>query len=271
MAARALKLFAIVIVCSALVDADTSSASPIAVRYREGLVHGFLILSTLDGEPLAHGDLTQISRGDRVTAHVVFRFKDGSINDETTIFSQRGTFRLLSYRVEQKGPAFRDPLEMLIDSSSNQVTVHYTEDGKEKIAKDQKRLPSDIANGLLFTLLKNIQPGQLPIKASMVVATPKPRLVKLAINRQGEETFTIGDSKLAAIHYDVKVELGGVAGTIAPLVGKEPPDIHVWMLGGEAPVIVKSEGPLFAGGPIWRIELTSPVWSSSDPARKQQN
>jgi hypothetical protein len=271
MAASALKLFAIVIVCSALVDADAPFASPIAVRYREGLVHGFLVLSTLDGVPLAHGDLTQVSRGDRVTTHLVFRFKDGSVHDETTVFSQRGNFRLLSYRVEQTGSAFRDPLEMSIDSSSNQVTVRYTEDGKEKIANDQKRLPSDIANGLLFTLLKNIQPGQLPIKASMVVATPKPRLVKLAINRQGEETFTVGDSKLTAIHYIMKVEIGGVAGTIAPLVGKEPPDIHIWMLGGEAPVIVKSEGPLFAGGPIWRIELTSPVWRSSDSARKEQN
>lgn len=271
MAARALKLFVVVLVCSALVAADAPSATPIAVRYREGLVHGFLLLSALDGEPLAHGELTQFSRGDRVTTHVVFRFKDGSFEDETTVFSQRGTFRLLSYRVEQKGPAFRFPLEMSVDRLSNQTTVHYTEDGKEKIAHDQKRLPPDIANGLLFTLLKNIQPGELPITASMEVATPKPRLVKLAINRQGEETFTLGDSKLAAIHYVIKVEIGGVAGTIAPLVGKQPPDIHVWILGGEAPVFVKSEGPLFAGGPVWRIELTSPVWHSSDSARKQQN
>jgi len=210
-------------------------------------------------------------RGDRVTTHVVFRFKDGSIRDETTIFSQHSNFRLLSYRVVQKGPAFPYPLEMSIDTSSNRTTVRYTEDGKEKIAHEQKRFPADIANGLLFTLVKNIQPGQLPVNASIVVATPKPRLVKLAIDRQGEEICTLGDSKLTAVHYEIKVEIGGIAGTIAPLVGKQPPDIHVWILGGEAPVFVKSEGPLFAGGPIWRIELTSPVWHSSEPARKQQN
>lgn len=271
MNAKALKLFVIVLVCSAVVDADTQSASSIAVRYREGLVHGFLVLSALDGEPLAHGELAQVSRGDRVTTHVWFRFKDGSVRDETTIFSQRGHFRLLNYRVEQKGPAFPYPLEMSMDTSTNRTTVHYTEAGKEKVAHDQKGFPADIANGLLFTLVKNIQPGQLPVNASIVVATPKPRLVKLAINRQGEETFTLGDSKLAATHYDIKLEIGGIAGTIAPLVGKQPPDIHVWVLGGEAPVFVKSEGPLFAGGPIWRIELTSPVWHSSDPAGKQQN
>ena len=34
----------------------------------------------------------------------------------------------------------------------------------------------------------------------------------------------------------------------------------VWILEGEAPAFVKSEGPLYFGGPVWRIELTSPVW-----------
>ncbi|MBI4485154.1 MAG: hypothetical protein HY655_04000 [Acidobacteria bacterium] len=35
---------------------------------------------------------------------------------------------------------------------------------------------------------------------------------------------------------------------------------HVWVLEGEAPAFVKSEAPLFVGGPIWRMELVSPVW-----------
>ena len=53
---------------------------------------------------------------------------------------------------------------------------------------------------------------------------------------------------------------GGVAGVVAPLVGKQPPDSHVWVLEGEAPAFVKSEGPLAMGGDSWRIELVSPVW-----------
>jgi hypothetical protein len=47
---------------------------------------------------------------------------------------------------------------------------------------------------------------------------------------------------------------------IAPLVGKQPADTDVWVAGGEAPAFVKSEGPLYLGGPIWSIEMTSPVW-----------
>jgi hypothetical protein len=94
----------------------------------------------------------------------------------------------------------------------------------------------------------------------MVVATPKPRLVKLVISPEGEDTFSIADSARKAVRYDVKVDIGGAAGLVAPLVGKQPPDSHVWILEGEAPAFVKAEGPQYEDGPIWRIELTSPVW-----------
>ena len=94
----------------------------------------------------------------------------------------------------------------------------------------------------------------------MVAATPKPRLVKLEITPQGEEPFSVGGSSRKATHYVVKVKIGGAAGLVAPLLGKQPPDIHVWILGGEALAFVRSEGPLYFGGPIWRIELVSPVW-----------
>jgi hypothetical protein len=59
---------------------------------------------------------------------------------------------------------------------------------------------------------------------SMVVATPKARLVKLTIAPQGEDPFSIGGSRRRATHYVVKVEIGGVAGLMAPLMGKQPRD-----------------------------------------------
>jgi hypothetical protein len=46
--------------------------------------------------------------------------------------------------------------------------------------------------------------------------TPKPRLVNLEIVPQGQEAFSIGSYNHKAIHYDVKVKIGGVAGIVAP-------------------------------------------------------
>ncbi|MFZ0912574.1 MAG: hypothetical protein WBQ76_13610 [Candidatus Korobacteraceae bacterium] len=231
------------------------------MHHTEGLVHGFLVLRSLEGETLAHGDLIQVARANRVTAHLVFHFKDGSLYDETTIYSELRNFRLLREHLVQKGPSFPHPEDVLIDALSGQVTVRYTgEDGKEQVKTEHMKLPPDLANGMIFTLLKNIVPESGEAKASMVVTTPTPRLVKLAISPQGEDMFVVGGNQRKATHYVVKIEIGGVTGLVAPLLGKQPPDIHVWVLRGEAPAFVKSRGPLYPGGPIWQIELESPVW-----------
>jgi hypothetical protein len=242
-----------------LLPAAVLSQSPVTVLYTEGLVHGFLVLRTLEGNALADGEVTEVARGDRVTSHLVLRFKDGSVNEETVVFSQRHTFRLVSDHLVQKGPAFKQPMDVSIDGSTGQVTVRYTDDdGKEKTVTDRLKLPPDVSNGMILTLLKDIRPDVPLTTLSMVAATPKPRLVKLLISPDGEESFSAGGFARKATRYVVKVDIGGVAGVVAPLVGKQPQDTHVWILGGDAPSFVKSEGPLYLGGPIWRIELTSP-------------
>ena len=243
---------------------STSIAEPVTVRHSEGLVHGFLTLKTLDGEQLAEGDLIQTARGFRVTSRLTFRFKDGSLHDETAVYSQRGQFRLLSDHLVQKGPSFPQPIDMAINASTGQVTVRYADDkGEQKVESERLNLPPDLANGLILTLLKNVRADAAPKSFGYVAATPKPRLVKLALTPEGEESFSIAGGGRKATHYVLKVDIGGVAGLVAPLVGKQPPDSHVWILEGDAPAFVKSEQPLFNGGPLWRIELVSPVWPRS--------
>jgi hypothetical protein len=255
-----LRSLALILILAALLQSGGLSAARVTVRHTEGLLHGFLALRTLEGEILAAGDSIQVAHGDRVTNRVIFHFKDGSVNDETTVFSQHGSFRLISNHLIQKGPTFPHPMDVSTDTSTGQVIVHYTDDGKEKVTTDRLKLPPDLSNGLVVTLLKNIETDAPEMKVSMVAATPKPVLVKLAISSQGEEPFSIAGSARKAAHYVVKVEIGGLTGIMAELLGKKPPDTHVWVLQGEAPTFVKSEGPLYLGGPIWRIELTSPVW-----------
>jgi hypothetical protein len=239
-------------------------AEPVAVHHLEGTVHGFLALSTMDGKILAPGDLIQVIRGNQVVSRLVFRFKDGSLDDETAIFTQRGSLRLVSDHHIQKGPAFPHPMDVLITSSTGQVTVRFMDDsGHEKVEMDHLDLPPDLANGVVLNILKNIRPETRETKMSYVAATPKPRLVKLSIIPQGEETFWVAGSGVKAVRFTIKAELGGITGLIAPLLGKQPADINVWIAGGEAPTFVKLEGPLYLGGPIWRVQLTSPVWRQS--------
>lgn len=241
----------------ALLAASAVLPETVAVRHAEGLVRGFLVLRAPSGDVLANGEIVQSSRGDRVTSRVVFRFRDGSIQDETAVFTESGRFRLVSDHLVQRGPSFPQPIDIAIDAAAGRVTVRDPASGSS-IADEQMKLPEDLANGILFTLLKNIPPEARSSTVSMVAATPKPRLVALEITRDGEEPFAGGSPPVTATRFRVKVGLGGLAGLIAPLVGKQPPDTLVWILGGEAPGFVRSEGPLYSGGPIWRIDLGCP-------------
>lgn len=232
----------------------------VAVRHLEGLVHGFLVLRTLQGETLATGELTQINLGTRLTSHLLFRFKDGSTHEESAVFSQRRYFRLISDHLIQKGPTFKHATDVSIDGVAGQITVRYVDDlGKEKVLTEYVEVPPDLANGIIPILIKNIPPNSMQSTFSFFVMNPKPRLVKLEVTPQEKDTFSIGETSRKAKHYVMKMKIGGVAGKVAPLVGKQPPDTHIWILGEEAPVMIKSEGPLYDGGPIWRIELVSPV------------
>lgn len=236
-------------------------AETVAVRYTEGALHGFLVLRTLEDRLLADGDLIQTVVGDRVTTRLLFRFTDGSIHEETTVYSQHQRFQLISNRLVQKGPAFPRPLEMSIDGATGSVTVNY-EDERGELRREAAHfdLPADLANGIVSKLLVNTSPDEMPMTISMIAATPKPRLVKLAITTAGQERLSIGGSSRRATSYVLKVETGIVAGLLAPLLGRQPPDSRVWILEDDLPAFVRAEQTLFVGGPIWRIELASPVW-----------
>ncbi len=255
------KRFHFVLACTLCVLSYIPAAAQVAVRHTEGLLHGFLVLRSQQGETLAQGELLQTARGGRVTGRLVLHFSDGSLYDETAVYSQSREFRLLRYSLVERGPSFPHPLTESVDVPSGTVKIQYAgDDGKEQTLSEHMKLPPDLANGLISVYLKNFAPDCTELSASMLVATPKPRLVRLAISPQGVDTFQFGPEKRQSNHYVVKIELKGITGVVAELLGKQPPDIHMWILGGVAPAFLKSSGPLYAGGPIWQIELASPAW-----------
>lgn len=263
-------MIAWLLACLGPLSALGLSAESVPVRYAQGVIHAFVILRTLDGAAIADGELTQVARGDRVTDDTTLHFKDGSFHRETVVFSQRGVFRLLSDHVIQRGAAFKQPMETSLDASTGEFTARYAEGGTEKTLRERIQAPPDLANGMIPVLLQNLRPGAAQWTVSMVVATPKPRIVKLVISPEGEESFTIGSANHKATRYVIKVDIGGAAGVLAPLLGKQPADMHMWIVSGDVPVFVKSEAPLYAGGPIWRVELASPAWppgASQSPAK----
>ncbi|HEY3068641.1 MAG TPA: hypothetical protein VGL09_22855 [Methylomirabilota bacterium] len=236
---------------SVLLAASVAYAEPITVRYTEGVTRGFPVIRSVKGEKIAQGELTQVARGDRVESRMVFRFRDGSLYDETVAFAQNGVFTLLSYRLVQHGPSFPEKIEAWVDRATERYEVRYKadEESPEETHRGRITLPGDVYNGLLTTLIKNLAPGASET-VQIIAFTPKPRLVKMLLAPSGAEPVLIGESPQQALHYKVKPQLG----LFASLLIVDVPDINMWILSGEAPGFLKFEGPLYFMGPIWRIE-----------------
>ncbi|HEY4054938.1 MAG TPA: hypothetical protein VGL74_14400 [Terriglobales bacterium] len=247
-------------------------AESVPVRHLEGVTFGFLTLRNTDGEIIANGYLQQTAKPGTaiVTDDLQFHFKDGSLYREITKFTQRGTFQLVSDQVIQKGPAFKQESESWIDVASGKVTISTMDKGKEKRTTKQMSLPPDVANGLLFILAKNMDPSGAETTVSMVAASDKPRVAKLKFTPAEEKPVKFGLLTFKAQHYVMKVQIEGVAGKVAPLVGKQPPDSQFWTIKSEAPTFVEFEGQMFEDGPVWRIEFAAPELEAGKGSAAEQ-
>jgi hypothetical protein len=143
------RVLAFALVCAAALAICALRAAPqVSVSHSQGILHGFLILRSEEGEAIADADVSQIERGERVTAHR----GDGLLGDSVSS----------AYRHRRRG----------WDSGAD--------------------------------------------------------------------------------------------------CGKQPPDSHVWFAQAEVPILVKSEGPVLEGRPIWPLEMASPVWPKGGSEESKQ-
>jgi hypothetical protein len=248
------------LVLVALMQQGHGEDRAVRVRYREGSVRGFLVLRSQAGATLASGEFSQILQGNTIRARMFLRFRDGSLHDETTVYSQKLAFRLISDHLVQRGRSFPNPCDMRIDVPSQLVSMLGCSKEDKAQAPEHMELPSDLSNGLVFNLIKNLRTDGPQVKVSYLVPSAKPRLLRLAISLLNEGRFTVAGRSLKAAEWNVKAELGGLAGIVAPMIGKQPPDTHVWVAEGAVPAIVRVDTTLYVGGPVWSIQLASPTW-----------
>ena len=260
-AARRPRSFAVALcLCLGLLAGSGAWADPIRVRVAEGPVYGFLVLKSAAAAVLAHGELRQTLRRGLVESRLTFRFRDGSLFDETVTFSQQGTFALSSYQLVQRGPSFAGSADVTFDRSGQyRARVQEAPDKPPETLAGRLDLPADVYNGMTSVLLKNL-PAGARAQTHLLAFTPKPRVLTVALTPEGENAFSVGPVSRKAARYRVKPELGGMLGVVASVIGKEPPDLYYWIATSPTPAFLKFEGPFYLNGPIWLIELSAPRW-----------
>ena len=239
----------------ALLAAPLLRADDIKVTYPVGTTHGFLVLRTQAEKTIATGDLTQLVKGDRIHIRLLFHFADGSVDDDQAEYTQKGVFRLLKEHHIQTGPSYPKPLDLTVDVPTGTVT---TKDKDGKAETKHMDLPADLANALILTIILNLDPATPKTDIPLLVGTSSLRLVHLGITPAGKVPFRAGNTKKAQ-EFVGHFEIGGVAGAIAPIVGKQPKDLQFLIQEGEPPTFVREEGQLYEGGPVWRIEQVGPT------------
>lgn len=236
-----------------------AKAAPVPVHFAEGMVRGFLELDEAGGERIASGDYLQSPRAGEIKCRTVLHFKDGSLHDETAVFTQKSTFVMKSYRLIQKGKAFETDMDVTVERSSGAYRVRTTgKDRREKVLEGKLDLPLDVYNGMIPIIMKNLTKGAKQT-VHLIAFTPAPKVIELEMAPSGDEKMLVGDLEKSAAHYVLKPKLG-LLRLPATLTGRNPPDNHIWTVMDEVPAFVKFVGPLAVGGPVWSIELTSPRW-----------
>jgi hypothetical protein len=216
-------------------------------------MHRWMVARSESGNIIARSEFSQVTHGDEVTMHLAYQFVDGSIDDETTTYTQQGTFRLVRYHHIQKGPFFAKPADYSIDAPAGTVSIRSAD--KQKTDSTHIDLPADVANGFVGTLLINVPQNTAPFRAGILAAVGKGRLVRILISPEGEQPFHMAGQPLKATVFRIHPELGGLVGWIAPLLGLQPKDVMVWVLEGDDPAVVRIIGQLGGAGPIINSEL----------------
>jgi hypothetical protein len=115
-------------------------------------------------------------------------------------------------------------------------------------------MPADLYNGMALVALKNLPPGEI-VRARYAAFLPKPRLLRMELRREGEDRVTFAGSPKQAARFLVNLDIGGLTGVLASLVGKTPPDLRYWLVLGDIPAFARFEGAMFLNGPVWRVEM----------------
>lgn len=245
-----------------------NASSETIVKHTVGALHGFVVVRSQTGARLGYGELAESAAGDSIDVHLVYHFLDGSLDEETTTFTQGKTFQLVSDHHIQQGRFFPKPSDITVEAGGKVTTRSTDRDGKPKVETTQMELPPDISNGMVGVILSNIAADAQEFRLGLIVPGSKPRAVRLDVSPAGERPFHIAGTSRKASIFRLKIELGGVAGVVAPLLGKQPADTLVWIFEGEPPMLVRTLGPLAEGTPIVSVEIAGATFPAIATPKK---
>ena len=253
-------MFCLVILVAVPLWLRQTSAAPVPVRFVEGVTHGFLVLRDVNGALLASGNLLQVQRGVQVESRMVFRFKDGSLYDETVVFIQERVFTMQSYRLVQRGPAFAEDTEISLERATGKyrVSTKAHKDGDEQVLNGTLDLPPE-------RLQWNGHHGRKespqrcqrnrPHRRIHAHSPPHPTGVYTGGRAKGANWRTGENCNPLRVETPARDLAQGLRHSAKTRAA----GFHAWIISDELPAFVRFEGPLVTTGPVADQDDTPPL------------
>ena len=122
-------------------------ADAIPANEKPGTMHGFLVLRSAEDKIIATGTEIDTVEGNRIRSRTSFHFRDGSIDDEVSVFTQERVFKLVCDHHTQKGPSFPEPMDQSVNVPAKMVSWREIKHGKAEHHTEHMDMPPDLANG----------------------------------------------------------------------------------------------------------------------------
>lgn len=233
-----------------------AQAKQIPVEHPQRPMHGVMVARSQAGQIIARVEFSQEAQGNEVNMRLTYRFADGSIDDETTTYTQQGAFRLVRNHHVESGPYFSRPFDFAMEAANGTATTRTTSrNGNVHVENEHVSMPDDLSNGFVGTLLVNVAQNAAPFRVGLLAPVGGGHLIRILISPDGERPFQMAGHTAKATVFRIHPELGGIVGLIAQLIGVQPKDVMVWVLEGEQPAVVRIVGQLGGYGPVVSSEL----------------
>jgi len=244
-------------VCSTSTGGARDAGDPITLAWSEGDVAGMTsIFSPGDRRPIGFVEYHQRRRGDTLTAVRVARFQDGS-SDEDRAEARIGagaTLEALRGRSIIRDAKGRPTVDFTIDVASGHISGFGIRDGKRETYDEQVKLPPGTYWGpLIFLVVKNFdqnaEHGSLRFRT--VAATPKPRVLDLEVERDGERSIVRPGGTLDVERFTMRPSINFL---VDPLVHLMTPTTEFLVRAGAPPALARFVGPRNYAGQSIEVE-----------------
>ncbi len=237
------------------VTARGVESQPISLKYLEGDYAGATTIWTEDGKHIiGFISYSQHRQGDHLKIERTAHFRDGSSDEDTAEVQVGDQLRAIGGHSIIRDTKGKPTMDLHIDVAARHLSGFYIDGGKrEEVNEDVDIGPATYWGPLYMLVVKNFAANAADGKVVVqsVVSTPKPRIIDMEFQRDGNATVVRTGGSIKADRITL---LPTVNFLVDPILQRLVPKTEFLVAPGEPPSLARFDGPRNYAGQMIRLE-----------------